>query len=117
MEANEKIKTDLILNLKSRFSRLEEWILLYLNQMKQAATVEEIMQIKREMLLAWLEYLPLRPENCYFCIEHSKDKCTGCRYKDFHGKCTEPDSHYAKIIEARRQLESEVKNYYLDETY
>jgi len=66
MKTNEKTKTDLIINLELRLTRLEEWISLYLNQMKQAETVEEIMRIKQEMVFAWLTYLPLRPENCYF---------------------------------------------------
>jgi len=68
MKTNEKIKTDLIINLEARLTRLEEWISLYLDEMKQAETVEEIMRIKREMLLAWLTFLPLRAENCYFAL-------------------------------------------------
>jgi len=117
MRAKKKIKKKLISNLRSPLDRLEMKILVHLDEIKKAKSVEEIMRIKQEMLLAWLECLPLRPENCYFCIEYLKHNCTGCRYKDFHGKCLEPDSHYAKITEARRQLESEITNYYLNETY
>jgi len=117
MRAKEEIKERLTRNLDSTLSRLEEKISIHLDRMRKAESVEEIMYEKREILLAWLECLPLHPDHCYFCIQHLVNNCTRCRYKDFHGKCIQPDSHYAEINDAKKQLLSKIANYYLHETY
>ena len=62
-------------------------------KLKQAKSINEVMVIKRDLLVAILSCFPTMSDTCYFC-EYHKDRqeetppdCSNCSYGKFHGKC------------------------------
>jgi hypothetical protein len=88
-----------------------------------ATTVEEIMQYKKELILAILETLPLGIDNCYFCLnqmkknEHGILNCDKCEYGKIHGICSEGNSDYKRLVDARDAMRTAINTYYKGEWY
>ena len=57
-----------------------------------------------------LASLPLRPETCPFCVQHSGgNRCQGCGYAETHGgRCDAETSAFGMLIEAVYDLAEEI---------
>ena len=100
MKVDKDVKKRLIANLKCWLQDLNNSVKTILKHMKEAETVEEIMQLKKELLVLCLERLPLGDSHCYFCIlQDYKNNfaCRGCLYAKTHGYCAKVKSDYKKI--------------------
>ena len=86
------------------------------DKLEAAETVEEIMELKKQILITWLEFLPLVPCACYFCNLHAL--CDSCEYAEFHGPCTDYDSDFGVIEYALEKLMDVISDrYYKGEQY
>jgi len=125
MKVDEEIREKLIQSLQAISSTLASNISGYLKEIQVAKTVEEIMRIKRDLLVHWITLLPLEPEDCYFCLlqekkrkENLTDPCERCPYSRFHGVCDSENSDYERICNLLVKLSTEIKrNYYKNEIY
>ena len=115
MKANKQVQAELIRNLDRWFSDFQKSIDYFLEQIKKADTVEEIMQVKKDMLINMVNYIPSGRLYCYFCIENDDD-CSKCQYGKLHGKCG-ANSDYHKIGHDLSKLKDALKNYYKGEQY
>ena len=57
--------------IKKRLAQLTEEVNDCLKMMQSAETEEKIMDIKRYILLVWLDLMPLSASSCYFCQKMS----------------------------------------------
>ena len=122
MKVNKKIKQELLENFKGWRKELIGMINEYIKEMKGAETVEELMRIKRNMLIGLVYNLPLRSEHCYFCISNERELgngCSACEYGKIHGICWHIGSDYDRINQAQKKLSDTIKLYYYkdDEKY
>ena len=112
------------IKLEALHGELEEWyerfmreVSVILEQIKEADTVEEIMSLKRELLLEHLRAMPLGPRHCYFCLVY-EDECDLCPYSKHHGRCGLPGSDYREIFDTYEALRDLIKTkYYNHEVY
>lgn len=117
MEANKEITKIIVSNIQHKLNCLEQDVKENLQKMKKAETVEEVMEIKQQILLNWLSWVPLDGGECYFCLE-TKLKCAECGYAKVHGRCAEKNSDYAEISDALWTLRREIlSKYYVGEKY
>lgn len=121
MKADERVKRILVNNLKRWLDELYGRIFLQIKAIENAPTVEEIMILKKGLILFCLEFLPLSVNECYFCIERKwwkGDICENCPYAKFHKPCREEDSDYRKIREIIwKAIEIVGEYYYKGERY
>jgi len=117
MKVDEEVRRQLIENLKIWLKRLNRIVKSLVKDMEEAETVEEIMALKRELLLRYICLIPISASYCYFCIKHDLE-CNKCEYAKHHGICTYAESDYAKIIDKAKELELTVAElYYKGEKY
>jgi len=87
-----------------------------LHRMEKAETVEEVMAIKKDILIDWITTLPILGVNCYFCYGFSElnvqEPCKICPYGKIHGKCSDPNSDYRFIRERQSELIGAICRYY-----
>ncbi len=64
----------------------------------------------RALSMYLLASLPLRPETCPFCVQHSGgNRCRGCGYAETHGgRCDAETSAFGQLIEAVIDLAGEI---------
>jgi len=126
MKVDEEIREKLIQSLQASSSILASDISEYLKEFQAAQTVEEIMRIKRDLLVRWIVLLPLEPDHCYFCLLQKKkrreenliDLCKRCPYSRFHGICDSENSDFEKICGLLDKLVAEIqRSYYKNEIY
>lgn len=120
MNIDKKIVKKLVQNLDNEKKRIDEVINEYIKDIKNAKTVEEIMEYKKGLLLDLLSCLPLNYTHCYFCLKHLKDMiwCENCEYAKVHGRCDEEDSDYNKIDTIVGNLFNAIEDlYYIGEKY
>lgn len=121
LKADKKIVNEIIENLRSKVSDFNHRIEYYLKRLEKAETVEEVMEIKQQILALWVFYIPLRGDTCYFCIK-CRDvldvNCDSCEYAKHHGNCAEKDSSWRKINSLRWKLHDLInEEYYKGESY
>ena len=121
MKVNKDVKKRLIANLKCWLQDLNNSVKTILKHMRKAETVEEIMQLKKDLLILCLEKLPLEDDHCYFCVlQDYKDisDCKGCLYAKVHGYCENINSDYKKVkIAVGKAIDTIEEKYYFGETY
>jgi len=121
MKIDKSVKKELIENLEDWLDRFHDAIEFKIEKMKDAKTVEEIMQLKKELLVLCLKKLPLGDSYCYFCIlQDYKDicGCKSCLYAKVHGYCNNVDSDYKKVKMAiGKAIDTIEEKYYFGETY
>jgi len=122
MKVNKKVKQELLGNFEEWRKELIGMIDGYVKEMKGAKTVEELMRIKRNMLIGLVYDLPLRSKLCYFCILNEREQgniCSVCKYGRIHGMCWQIDSDYDRINQAQNKLLDVIGLYYYkdDERY
>ena len=117
MKVDEGVREELIKNLRDWLDDFNFTMKKIIDSMEKAKSVEEIMKLKKKLLLKAIDMLPIFAEECYFCILCSSE-CSICKYKDYHGVCHNSNSDYMKIIEKRRELMELIeKLYYKGEKY
>lgn len=86
-----------------RLDRLEKGL-------KNVLTAQDISRFARALSMYLLASLPLRPETCPFCVQHSGgNRCQGCGYAETHGgRCDAETSAFGQLIEAVYDLAGEV---------
>ncbi len=65
-------------------------------------TARDAGQFARALSMYLLASLPLKPETCPFCVQHSfGNRCAGCDYAETHGgRCDAETSAFFQLIEA-----------------
>jgi len=121
MKVNKDVKEKLIKSLKDWLDWFYKSIEFKIEEIKEAETVEKIMQLKKELLVFCLEGLPLEDIHCYFCIlqDYKNDStCKGCLYAKIHGYCADVKSDYKKVKMAiGKAIDTIEEKYYFGETY
>lgn len=121
MKIDKGIQETLVNNLEDIKTIINNKIDLCISNIKKIdeedpTGVEKIMTITKILLQDIIERIPLQTKYCYFCILHSNE-CKLCQYKDTHGKCTDEDSTWRKIHNAKFLLLARVSNYTKGERY
>jgi len=125
MKAEEKIKEELIENIRHDMKDLIEFLEQRLSELESAETVEKIMLVKQRILLDWLDLMPLGCDECYFCLlddlmasDEDYIPCYNCKYAEHHGVCFKEKSDYARIAKAKKRLRDLIeRKYYRGEEY
>jgi len=121
MKVDKDVKKRLIANLKYWLQDLNNSVKTILKHMKKAETVEEIMQLKKDLLILCLEKLPLDDIHCYFCILQdykNNSSCKNCLYAKIHGYCDDVKSDYKKVkMAVGKAIDTIEEKYYFGETY
>ena len=86
-----------------RLDRLEEGL-------KNVRASRDAGRFSRALSMYLLAFLPLRPETCPFCVQHSGgNRCQGCGYAETHGgRCDAETSAFGRLIEAVYDLAGEI---------
>jgi hypothetical protein len=73
-------------------------------------TAKDIDRFSRALSMYLLASLPLKPEACPFCVQHSGgNRCQGCGYAETHGgRCDAETSAFGQLIEAVIDLAGEI---------
>jgi hypothetical protein len=120
---------DLVMHLECEIDHLKSTVYYFLKKIKEAKTVDEIMEHKKWILWNWIVSMPLSPGTCYYCQKHhqkhhvdgaytvlhisSEEPCRiSCEYAKDHGVCLDIGSDYDAIGEARLNLEHVMKSKY-----
>ena len=98
-------------SIQNKVDTLKESIAYYLKDLMTAETLENVMETKREILLEFVDKMPLGIHACYFCIKH-QDNCDECKYGEVHGKCLDSDSDYHQVEIIRRSLKQALRDHY-----
>jgi hypothetical protein len=87
----------------NRLDRLEAGL-------ENVRTVQDISRFSRAFSMYLLASLPLKPETCPFCVQHSSgNHCQGCGYAETHGgRCDADTSAFGQLIEAVYDLAREI---------
>ena len=121
MKANKKVKEKLVKNLIDFQERLNKNISFYIDKIKEAESVEDIMSYKKELLKTIINNIPFGHNHCYFCIAKDFeifDMCLFCPYAYFHKDCLSEHSDYTKIKNAQDKLLFCIEQlYYKNENY
>jgi len=111
MRINEEVREQLVSAMREHLLNFEKLISSYLDEMEKANSVEEIMNLKKRILVLWTESLPLGTRHCYFCFLY--DRCTDCPYGRIHGICGPgKKSDYGRIREAEDHLLGSLERYF-----
>ena len=87
----------------------------FIQQMAETDTVEQLMRVKRELLIYYVNGITLSRSTCPFCRKYTH--CDPCEYRLNHGICEDLSSDYAQIRGAKGNLELHLWNYYRGERY
>ena len=122
MKIDEEVRKELVWNFKDLFRDVKRIFDEYIELLKKAETVEEIMKLKQEFLMNYLELTPLTSEYCYFCLANMESDatliCKNCLYAIHHKKCNEKDSDWSKIHTELAELIKLIEDlYYKGERY
>ena len=104
MRVEESVRTKLIANFKSWLNELDKGLKEYIEKMEKAKSVEDLMAIKRDLLLFYVNQTPTTAAYCYFCIlyrdEDDRVHCERCEYARYHGVCEEAGSDW-RVLDSR----------------
>jgi len=120
MKVNKATQDLLVENLNGWLDSVNEAMNHWVNKIREAETVEEIMRYKKEMLLEYVNSMPIGISMCYFCLLYQPDDCeeVPCRYGVIHGFCNNEGSDYDEIRKLKNKLRRAIKEkYYKGETY
>lgn len=114
----QKVKKETVENIKDKFEEFRKEFGYSIRNLENADNMKEFIDIKRELLLSWLN-IPLGAQHCIYCI-HQEAKhetywgsgvCNGCTYGKKHGECPNENSTYRKIFNALTLLINEIEHY------
>ena len=114
---NKRIQRKLISNLTEWKSTFIKDIDNCLVEFKQAKTVTEIMDLKRDLLVAILDGFPIGSVHCYYCLKFSQfsfntNNCENCDYGKAKKICSDDNSIYGEISQQLQNLRDYVvRNY------
>jgi hypothetical protein len=94
-------------NIDARIERYYVRIQDLINDLKDANDIDTFMKIKKDIMYEITKMLPIGAVACPFCTE----SCSNCEYKEKHGGCGSK-SNYGKLINAIRNLQVCIENYY-----
>jgi len=104
--------------------RLYDSMRHYIIKIREAETVEEMMHHKKEMLVEYVNSIPIGPDECYFCLLYLGDDCeedceeVPCEYGVVHGFCGDDGSDYREIRKLVNELRQRIEEkYYKGESY
>jgi len=118
MKVDRQLQMKLAENLEWRIREFSREYRLLVKRIQEAGSVEEIMELKQEILSLWAQMLPLGGDYCYFCLLLAWwQDCQECLYGKVHGICSEAGSDFQKIQDKRATLLSEIENYCKGERY
>ena len=115
MKVDENVRKELIENLKEWATEVQ-LILSQNKKIKEASSVEEIMQRKRDLLITYTRALPLGSTYCYFCLETQRN-CEECPYREAHQECLGKTSDFRWIVKKQKELLDALESYYKGEQY
>jgi len=116
MKVEEKIKDTFINNLSEHLDeeRREQDQSLYM--MRDARSVEELMELKCSIMSSIVSSIPLGYRDCYFCIKFgahvSSRRCSRCPYGKIHRICHLGGSDYKKMKSAKLAMREAIRSYH-----
>jgi hypothetical protein len=115
MKVKKKIVEELVKGLKNECQAyFNTGFDQYIKTMLKATTVEEVMYVKKQIILHILNSLPMYDESCYFCIETDMN-CGICSYAKIHKSCTNnQNSDWVRIQNAIEKLENLIDHTYCE---
>ena len=117
MKVDKRIVEKLVRSARKRKSYLNELFVNYINDLRDAKTVEEVLEDKQEFLLNILDAVPLSGSDCYFCILND-GSCKDCEYGKVHKRCIVNErSDYNRIMDNFDRLKDSIYNYYYRDEY
>lgn len=117
MKIDEKIRKQLLENIEDEELYYHDVFCDYKEDLKNAKTVEEIMECKQALLIRLINGLPLNIDNCYFCL-YTGFSCEKCQYAKYHRICGIKESDYYKIMDlVEKLIHTIATTYYNDEKY
>ena len=117
MEIDAEVRNKLVSEARTLKKIYSDVMSGYISSLEKAVSVEELLLLKRWLLLNLVGYLPITSDNCYFCYLYKKKDCNGCQYAEYHGKCESRFSDWMKISKSYLRLLNAVDKYYDGETY
>jgi len=117
MKVDRRLQMELAKNLEWHIREFSHRFRFLVKKIREERSVEEIMELKREMLSLWTRELPLRSGYCYFCLLPVREDCSDCLYGKIHGICSKTNSDFRKIWDKRIALLSEIGSYFRGEEY
>lgn len=120
MKVNRVVREMLVENLDDWLNKLYDDIHYWIKKISKAETVEDVMKHKQDLLLDYVNSIPLGWGYCYFCLLYNGYSCEEvlCEYGVVHGFCDSTNSDYATIQSLKRELKKEILNrYYRGEKY
>jgi len=122
MKVDKKVKEEILKNLDLWLNEFISKMQLMRAMMNNAEQEEEMMAIKRDMLIIHFGFAPLGNDHSYFCMKMLNVKkgifdCQNCPYGMLHGICIDPscNSDYGRIIMAQSKIIDMVRQYHRKE--
>ena len=119
MRVDDRVRRELIKNLKAEFTMFSNEFKRIINSMSRVSTVEKLMRLKKKLLITWLYFMPIDRHTCYFCIKDEMeekdylDVCKSCEYGKIHGCCVREGSDYDKIMKELGRLMAKIERLYV----
>jgi len=112
LEIDKAIQKKIVDKIEEDLQEFLEMQRAILKTMMEVSDVERFMRAKRELLMNFVDQMPLYSSTCYFCLIHSPS-CNECEYGRIHGLCTDPSivSDYGKIRQAKNRLQQALVSY------
>ena len=124
LKVDEKTRKLMVANMRDGWREIDTLVKGMIELVKSAKSVEEIMNLKKSILLKIFNPTFISSDNCYFCTERfdkwgAVKECKGCRYSKIHGKCNEKDSDWRIIRDKLYDLINAIETNYVkkDESY
>jgi len=114
MALNKNLKDELVHNLRMWLNSLKDKLKNIITKIKNAETINEIMALKKDLLLMYVNEIPLTAKECYFCIGYV---CEECPYAEYHGICEDKYSEYSQIKDAVDKLKTLIDEKYYDPNF
>jgi hypothetical protein len=114
MKMDKEIRKKVIEAFKKDHESLNEEIADIISKMHKVKSVEKFMNLKKQLLLAYVSLATLKDYTCYFCLLHKMD-CESCEYAKVHGACCDSDdAFYMRVCDAHDNLYSLLTKTYID---
>jgi hypothetical protein len=120
-EIDLEVRDKVVKHIRETVISNHERAMSLVESMGNAANTDELLRLKRDLLVTLLSNLPLNGKDCYYC-ELTNVMCHMCGYGKAHGICViynhkrgqngSPNNDFCKIIRAIKTARSTMELYY-----
>jgi len=113
MKVEKEVLDKMVKNLIENKEEISKIYSDYISKIKNANSVEEVMDLKKKLLYELIQNLPMGCKHCYFCIKYYDSPCEECEYADYHGTCISNDSLWNDLMYEfkRKILKADLSDY------